>query len=434
MTLSRAIVLSLVATSTIPPVNADLLPPFLGDFLQHLRIVPAAPAAPSVAATHLFMQTASAAMLSSEGLVLEDVPPFTQYTAFSKDGPSVGQHDNMDFMSGAFSNEDGGWLGLPQAALMGKVEGQDTVLLVQLGQPVYVPSEAKVTYTAGRVLPADPTSLALSNGALNKLLKGREGEGSPAFMSIEDAQEGFLMSECSMFIDAAYTEAQPALKPARRWLQAQSSAPAPAPSSRSGPPPLPGWFAPGGPGNPVGLANPTLRRGADTIPGYAVQQPPRNPSSTSQQASSTSRSTETASGSTEISSSNSFAGVMLVPAPAPGPGGAMRFLRLLAPAPAPLFAPAVAPQVVPADPGNPVLCMTVAGPSDCGRAAFGGVGSLGGPNQNGGSTSASGWLTNGHDIETTPSSPGGNAYSVNRYQPRGGVWGPYHGVHGRTGK
>ena len=49
-------------------------------------------------------------------------------------GPSVGQHDNMKFMSGAFSNEDGGWLGLPQAALMGKVEGQDTVLLVQLGQ------------------------------------------------------------------------------------------------------------------------------------------------------------------------------------------------------------------------------------------------------------------------------------------------------------
>ncbi len=39
------------------------------------------------------------------------------------------------------------------------------------------------------------------------------------------------------------------------------------------------------------------------------------------------------------------AGVMLVPAPAPGPGGAMRFLRLLAPAPAPHLAPAVAPQV-----------------------------------------------------------------------------------------
>ena len=90
-------------------------------------------------------------------------------------------------------------------------------------RPVYVPSEAKVTYTAGRVLPADPTSLALSNGALNKLLKGREGEGSPAFMSIEDAQEGFLMSECSMFIDAAYTEAQPALKPARRSLQVSTS-------------------------------------------------------------------------------------------------------------------------------------------------------------------------------------------------------------------
>lgn len=82
-----------------------------------------------------------------------------------------------------------------------------------------MPSEAKVTYTAGRVLPADPESLALSSGALNKLLEGRGGEGSPAFMSIEDAQEGFLMSECSMFIDAAYTEAQPTPKPARRWLQ-----------------------------------------------------------------------------------------------------------------------------------------------------------------------------------------------------------------------
>ena len=90
-------------------------------------------------------------------------------------------------------------------------------------RPVYVPSEAKVTYTAGRVLPADPASLALSNGALNKLLEGREGEGSPAFMSIEDAQEGFLMSECSMYIDAAYTEAQPAPKPARRWLQVSIS-------------------------------------------------------------------------------------------------------------------------------------------------------------------------------------------------------------------
>ena len=48
-------------------------------------------------------------------------------------GPSVGQHDNLDFMSPLFANEDGAWLGLPQAALTGKVEGQDTVLLVQLG-------------------------------------------------------------------------------------------------------------------------------------------------------------------------------------------------------------------------------------------------------------------------------------------------------------
>ena len=93
------------------------------------------------------------------------------------------------------------------------------------------------------------------------------------------------------------------------------------------------------------------------------------------------------------------AGYMLVPAPAPGPWGAPRFERLresaLAPARARAPAPAVAPQVVPADPGNPVLCMTAAGPSDCGRAAFGGVGSLGGANPYGGATSASGWLNDG---------------------------------------
>ena len=85
----------------------------------------------------------------------------------------------------------------------------------------------------------------------------------------------------------------------------------------------------------------------------------------------------------------SVAGEMLLPAPAPGPSLA-RFARLLAPAPAP--SPA---QVVGADPNNPVLCMTASGPADCGRPAFGGVGSLGGPNQNGGTMASSGWLTSG---------------------------------------
>lgn len=51
------------------------------------------------------------------------------------------------------------------------------------------------------------------------------------------------------------------------------AAPAPAPaaasSSRTGVPALPGWFAPGGPGNPVGAANPTLLPGAP-IPGYTT--------------------------------------------------------------------------------------------------------------------------------------------------------------------
>lgn len=97
-------------------------------------------------------------------------------------------------------------------------------------RPVYTPEEAKITYTAGRVLPADPDALALAGGALNRLLEGGpRGEAPPAFMGAEDAQEGFLMSGCSLFIDAAYseeaaTEALPsAPKPARRWLQVSSA-------------------------------------------------------------------------------------------------------------------------------------------------------------------------------------------------------------------
>ncbi|CAK0783859.1 hypothetical protein CVIRNUC_007059 [Coccomyxa viridis] len=425
--LPQLITLCLLASLTLQPVSAGLLPKFLEELLQHIRTAPAAQqAAPPTATTHLFTQTANAAMLSEEGLVLEDVPAFTQYTTFTQDGPSVGQHDNLDFLSPLFANEDGTWLGLPQAALMGKVEGQDTVLLVQLSGPIYAPDEGKITYTAGRVLPAEPASLLLAGGALNKLLQSRDAEqGAHQFMSVLDAQEGFLMSDCSLFIDAAHSEARPTPKPARRWLQQRAPSSA---TSNSGPPPLPAWFAPGGPGNPVGLANPTLSRGGNSIPGYAVQQN-RNAATQSQSDGSRSSSTSSSSPSpsstrsTDISSANSFAGEMLLPAPAPGPGLA----RLLAPAPAP--SPA---QVVAADPNNPVLCMTASGPADCGRPAFGGVGSLGGPNQNGGTMASSGWLTSGYQISTTPNSPGGNAYSINRYQPRGGVWGPYHGVHGRA--
>ena len=66
------------------------MPPLLGDFLQHIRIMPAAAPVPRATdATHLFTQTAGAAMLSNEGLVLEDVPAFTQYTAFTADGEQV---------------------------------------------------------------------------------------------------------------------------------------------------------------------------------------------------------------------------------------------------------------------------------------------------------------------------------------------------------
>ncbi|MCJ1296647.1 hypothetical protein MMC34_008213 [Xylographa carneopallida] len=73
---------------------------------------------------------------------------------------------------------------------------------------------------AGRVLPAEPASLLLAGGALNKLLQSRDAEqGAHQFMSVLDAQEGFLMSDCSLFIDAAHSEARPTPKPARRWLQ-----------------------------------------------------------------------------------------------------------------------------------------------------------------------------------------------------------------------
>ena len=76
---------------------------------------------------------------------------------------------------------------------------------------------------AGRVLPAEPASLLLAGGALNKLLQSRDAEqGAHQFMSVLDAQEGFLMSDCSLFIDAAHSEARPTPKPARRWLQVSS--------------------------------------------------------------------------------------------------------------------------------------------------------------------------------------------------------------------
>ena len=101
------------------------------------------------------------------------------------------------------------------------------MLMVELdvshGRPVYVPSEAKITYTAGQVLAPHADSLLLAGGALNKLLQRREGEEGPVFMSIEVAQEGFLMSGCSLFIDAAYSEAAPEPKTARRWLQVSTS-------------------------------------------------------------------------------------------------------------------------------------------------------------------------------------------------------------------
>ena len=73
------------------------------------------------------------------------------------------------------------------------------------------------------MLPAEPASLLLAGGALNKLLQSQDAEqGARQFMSVLDAQEGFLMSDCSLFIDAAHTEAQPTPKPARRWLQVSS--------------------------------------------------------------------------------------------------------------------------------------------------------------------------------------------------------------------
>ena len=47
---------------------------------------------------------------------------------------------------------------------------------VLLRRPVYVPSEAKITYTAGQVLAPHADSLLLAGGALNKLLQRRKGE------------------------------------------------------------------------------------------------------------------------------------------------------------------------------------------------------------------------------------------------------------------
>lgn len=54
------------------------------------------------------------------------------------------------------------------------------------------------------------------------------------------------------------------------WQSTVAYAPAPGPaaSRQTGPPALPAWFAPGGPGNPVSRDNPTVIPGAP-LPGYA---------------------------------------------------------------------------------------------------------------------------------------------------------------------
>ncbi|EIE25238.1 hypothetical protein COCSUDRAFT_46649 [Coccomyxa subellipsoidea C-169] len=432
-----SLTIAILLSSHSAQVTGLHVPHFLVDIYEGIQAITAAQPA-RLTATHLFVQTASSATLSREaGLVLENVPLSTNIVAYSKTGmlaifplpyghthatsvyavefagPAIGTKDNADLISPAFTNPNGAWLGAPQAALVGEYDGQKAILLLNLDRPIYQPSEDRLTYTAVHTLPLDKSSFALENGAINKLVEqytNGDNSNAPLLLKPADIKESIVLSDVSLFIDAAFV---PAKHSNRRWLQDTASrAPAPSPSAGRLPA-LPSWFAPGGPGNPVSRDNPSVIPGAP-LPGYAdtgfVE-----PAATTE------------------SVSNSAATLTSLPeAWAPG----------FAPGPAPDLAPVPAPgpaadalmdvQAPPSRGANPVLCMTAAGPSDCATPAFGanGVGSLGGPRSDGASTSASGWSNYGYSVETGSRTPGSNAYSVNRYQPKGGVWGPYSGRNG----
>lgn len=55
----------------------------------------------------------------------------------------MGAHNNMHFISPAFTNPDGAWLGSPQAAVIGNLEGQKTIVLVELDRCIPTSSLAR---------------------------------------------------------------------------------------------------------------------------------------------------------------------------------------------------------------------------------------------------------------------------------------------------
>lgn len=87
-------------------------------------------------------------------------------------------------------------------------------------RPVYQPSEDRLAYTAVRTVSVDQSSLALANGAVNKLVeqytKG-DTHGAPLLLTAADIKDSLVLSDVSLFIDAAFVPAKHSSS--RRWLQ-----------------------------------------------------------------------------------------------------------------------------------------------------------------------------------------------------------------------
>ena len=87
-------------------------------------------------------------------------------------------------------------------------------------RPIYQPSEDRLAYTAVRTVSVDQTSLILADGAVNKLVeqytKGNSRE-TPLLLTAADIKDNLVLSDVSLFIDAAFVPAKHSSN--RRWLQ-----------------------------------------------------------------------------------------------------------------------------------------------------------------------------------------------------------------------
>jgi len=184
----------------------------------------AAPApAPSSASTLpsadlLFIVSANAANLTDDNsLVLSNVAETAQFTAAH--GRS-GVYPIAFFTSTAsgsqFLSTDGQWLDNPQAVLFGanSTTGNQTAVLLTLGDPVYDASAQTVTFTY-KQLPAAVTSLKYAGGAVGDVIvESQSNAGTPVASQIAP---GTTLNSVALFVDMNQQAMQPKAETKTFW-------------------------------------------------------------------------------------------------------------------------------------------------------------------------------------------------------------------------